>query len=517
VSHVRVSGGLGGAGRRVLLLGLENPQVYAAGGALWVAQQVTPPGAPVLSELMRVGPASGDVWAIRRLGSAFDQALLADRTLWVTTTRGRRSWLWRLDPGSLRVRSRNILPSSGTNDGIIGTLARAGGWLWVGTSDRIDRVSPSNGRVTAEVVVPGAEGVDVEADTSGRVLLDSEGQELAYVQRRDPQTGALIASSAAFNGVTKPYIGGVADGGAWVNEATGMMGYIARLSLVTLQPTPFTGAQPQPGQPGPPRIEGTNGVAARLIAGVLWVTQLAGGVQRNYCGAPSTGRALVALPLGDDGELLTADDGSIYYTPDASNPAGAGLARASVDPRCDISSRPSHQAHTAMSASTPSVSGGSLTAGPFCKVSQLRLYAGTKVSEMTEQDTRLLILHNISTRGCDLHGYPSITLLDSRGAVLGFRYRRRGDQELTGAAPARVAVPVNHRAYFALNKTACVARAKALAGKLVVTVPHARGKLTLKLALYPLLDYCAAPDPGHTIDVTPIEQTPDAVFSAPLG
>lgn len=99
---------------------------------------------------------------------------------------------------------------------------------------------------------------------------------------------------------------------------------------------------------------------------------------------------------------------------------------------------------------------------------------------------------------------------------MGFRYRRRGDQELTGAAPARVVVPINHRAYFALNKNARVGRAKRLAAKLVVTVPHARGELTLKLARYPLLDYCAAPDPGHTIDLTPIEQTPDAVFSAPL-
>lgn len=319
---------------QVLLQGLENPQAYAAGGRLYVVQQVTRPGAQVLSELMRVDPDSGQVRAVRRLRSAFDQSLLAGRVLWITTSRGRKSWLWRLDPGSLRVWSRKVLPGSGTNDGLVGTLAVAGGWLWVGASDRLERVALPSGKVTGQRSIPGAGGVDVAADRSGRVLLDSEGHEFGRVQLRDPHTGALIASSGTFEGVTKPYIGGIADGGAWISQSGGMMGAVERLSLVTLRPTRFPGAQPHPGESGPPRIDGTNGISARLIAGVLWVTQQAGGAQRNYCGDPSTGRARAPLPLGQEGQFLTADDSSIYYIPDASNPTRAELARAPIDPRC---------------------------------------------------------------------------------------------------------------------------------------------------------------------------------------
>jgi hypothetical protein len=315
---------------------LENPQAYAAGGRLYVARQVTRPGAPVLSGLMRVDPVSGHVRAVRRLGSGFDQALLVKGILWVTTTRGRTSWLWRLDPGSLRVWSRNVLPGSGTTDGLVGTLAVAGGWLWVGASDRLERVSLPSGTVTGQVVVPGAGGVDVAGDLSGRVLLDSEGHEFGRVQLRDPHTGVLIASASSgpFEGVTKPYVGGIADSAAWISQSGGMMGAVERLSLVTLRPTRFLGAHPHAGESGPPRIDGTNGIAARLIAGVLWVTQQAGGAQRNYCGDPSTGRARAPLPFGQEGQFLAADDSSIYYIPDASTPARAALARAPIDPRC---------------------------------------------------------------------------------------------------------------------------------------------------------------------------------------
>jgi hypothetical protein len=319
---------------QVLLGGLENPQAYAAGGRLYVVQQVTRPGAQVLSELMRVDRDSGQVGAVRRLGSAFDQALLVGRVLWITTTRGRTSWLWRLDTGSLRVWSRKVLVGSGTNDGLVGTLAVAGGWLWVGASDRLERVALPSGKVTGQIIIPGAGGVDVAADRSGRVLLDSEGHEFARVQLRDPHTGALIASSGRFEGVTKPYIGGIAGGGAWISQSGGMMGAVERLSLVTLRPTRFAGARPHPGESGPPRIDGTNGISARLIAGVLWVTQPAGGAQRNYCGDPSTARARAPLPLGQEGQLLAADDSSIYYIPDASNPTRAELRRAPIDPRC---------------------------------------------------------------------------------------------------------------------------------------------------------------------------------------
>jgi hypothetical protein len=200
----------------VLLRGLENAQAYVAGGRLCVAEQVSRPGTEVLSELMRVDPFTGRVRAARRLGSAFDQALLSLGVLWATTTRGQMSWLWRLDPGSLAVRSKKLLPGSGLgpSGGIVGTIALAGGWVWVGSWDRLDRVSLGSGHVTAAVPVRDAHGIDVAADAAGRVLIDSEGQQLARVQRRDLATGGLIAQSPVYRGVSKPSIGGVFDCGA---------------------------------------------------------------------------------------------------------------------------------------------------------------------------------------------------------------------------------------------------------------------------------------------------------------
>lgn len=75
--------------------------------------------------------------------------------------------------------------------------------------------------MTAKLPVPDARGIDVAADAAGRVLIDSEGQQLAHVQRRDPATGRLIAQSPIYQGVSKPYIGGIFDGGVWISEAGG--------------------------------------------------------------------------------------------------------------------------------------------------------------------------------------------------------------------------------------------------------------------------------------------------------
>lgn len=322
------------SGRVVLVRGLENAQAYAAGGRLWVAQQVSRPGSVVLSSLMTVNPISGRVEGRRRLDSAFDQALLSHSVLWVTTTRGEISWMWQLDPRSLAVRSRRVLPGSGLGDGTGATMALAGGWLWVGNARELDRVSLTGGQVSAAVSVRDAGGIDVAADAAGRVLIVSEGHGRARVQRRDVRTGRLIAQSPIYEGVTKPAIGGVFGGGVWISAAGGMMGSIERLSLRTLRPTRFAGAQPHPGITAPPEIFGTSGIGARVLDGVIWVTQFAGGPKNNYCGDPVTGRSRSPLTLGWQAQLLTVDPHSVYYIVNASHPIGQELARAAINPRC---------------------------------------------------------------------------------------------------------------------------------------------------------------------------------------
>jgi hypothetical protein len=317
----------------VLLRGLTEPAAYAADGKLYVAQRVMPPVNWMSSELMRVDRVSGKVYAVRRLDSTFDQALLARGVLWVTTSRGRAAWLWRLDPRSLTVLSREVLPGSGPFSPA-GRMTLAGGWLWVGNENRLARVALTTGKVTSRIRVPGATVVTPASDRAGHVLLVSEGGEVSRIQRRNTHTGRLIASSNTFTGVEPPAIGGIVDGGVWISQSGGMMGHVERLALDTLKPTRFAGAQRHPGVGGPPSILGTNGIGAQVIDGVLWVSQFVGGPQRNYCGDPISGRSRAPVPLAKDGLFLTADAGSVYYVPDANEPKREELARVPISQRC---------------------------------------------------------------------------------------------------------------------------------------------------------------------------------------
>lgn len=150
--------------------------------------------------------------------------------------------------------------------------------------------------------------------------------------------------------------------------------------------------------------------------------------------------------------------------------------------------------------------------GVSCHSSQLLLAFGQEVSEATEQETLPLVLHNLSTTGCDLRGYPRIALLDSRGTVP-FRYRGQGDQMLTSRPSALVSLPPGGDAYLALNKNTCVGRDQRAATQIRVTPPEEHHPLSLRLAHYPILGYCGPRDPGHTIDITPVEPSFRALFA----
>jgi hypothetical protein len=150
----------------------------------------------------------------------------------------------------------------------------------------------------------------------------------------------------------------------------------------------------------------------------------------------------------------------------------------------------------------------------YCRSSRLRVVLGPLVSEATEQNTVIVEFRNVSATTCDLRGYPSIVLSDSSGSVLPFGYRHGGDQMLTSRPPGLVVLRPGEVAYAAFNKNSCVMYASRSAVGGNVTPPGSSQPLALDLRHYRILDYCPAGDPGHVVDVSPVEPTSRDVMAA---
>ena len=292
---------------------LPGPQVAVTPSGVYVAWQVSPPGSAVRSELARVDPASGRVEAARPLGAAFGQAVAAAGALWVTTSAMTGETLLRLNPDTLKLTGSWRAGSGGGPPRAAQTLVVAGGGLWVAGGNRLLHLSLPQGRITASIILPGAAGSDLSANSAGTVLVVGEADRGGHgaVQRRDPATGAILASRPV-TGVAAPAVAGPAGSAVWVSEATGMTGYVQRLDAATLA---AAGSSCAEGRSTNTCVEGTNDITARLANGLLWVTQVAGGRVRNYCADPSDGRPLtpIRLPQPAQDEVLAIAPRQIFY------------------------------------------------------------------------------------------------------------------------------------------------------------------------------------------------------------
>jgi hypothetical protein len=271
---------------------------------------VSRPGlAPIVTKLARVNRSDGHIEAVRQFDGAFSFALATAGSLWVTTSSPgflprAPGLLWRLDPKTLEVRSRLRLPSAAF--GAFGaSLAVAAGNLWVAAGARLERVSLPSGHVTASVSIRDATSSSVAANAAGTVLVVGEavGGGTGTIERRNPATGALLATSAPLGGVSTPVVGGVIDGTAWVSEATGMMGYVQQYSLAPLAPIEPTCHE---GSSTKTCVTGTNGIEARVVGDLVWLTQSAGGPTRNACVDPATGDILAPIVLSGANDWVLA-------------------------------------------------------------------------------------------------------------------------------------------------------------------------------------------------------------------
>ena len=295
---------------------LLSPQVAVTPSGVYVAWQVSPPdSAAVHSELTRIDAATGRIQARRRLGTAIGQVLAAAGSLWVTAPSIASQALLRLNPDSLKVTGRWRLGAARFQAWGYQVLAVAGGGLWVADGNRLLRLSLPGARVTGSIILPRAASSDLSANTAGTALVvgEADGGGRGAVQRRDPATGAILASHLVL-GVSAPVVAGPIDSAVWVSEATGMMGYVQRLDAATLAAHKGTCAE---GRNTNTCMEGSNDITARLANGLLWVTQVevAGGKIRNYCAEPSDGHALapIRLPQPALDEILAIAPHRIFY------------------------------------------------------------------------------------------------------------------------------------------------------------------------------------------------------------
>jgi hypothetical protein len=295
---------------------LLMPQVAATAAGLYVAWQVSRPGGVVQSELAQVDAATGRVEAARYLGAAFEQAIVAAGALWVATatySTPAATVLLRLNPDTLQLTGRWQVETGGAPHWASQVLVVAGGGLWVVGGNRLLHLSLPGGTITASIALPGAASSDLSANADGTVLVvgESDSGGRGAVQRRDPVTGALLASFPVI-GVAAPAVAGPIGSVVWVSEASGMMGYVQRLDAATMT---AEGSDCREGGMTSTCVEGTNDVTARLAGGLLWVTQIAGGPARNYCADPGTGREIapIGLPQPAQDAVLAITPDRIFY------------------------------------------------------------------------------------------------------------------------------------------------------------------------------------------------------------
>lgn len=154
--------------------------------------------------------------------------------------------------------------------------------------------------------------------------------------------------------------------------------------------------------------------------------------------------------------------------------------------------------------------------GVACQPAALQLAHGRPMSQATQQELLIFTLTNVSGTGCDLRGYPGLALLTAAGRLLPFHVRWGGDEMLTSTRPVLVPLAPGGTAYLGINKNACVRHYYRAAHIFQVIPPNDYQALSYYKPGGPILDYCRAGDPGHTVDVSPVEPTLFDVLSLNL-
>jgi hypothetical protein len=284
---------------------------------LYLDWETSRPGAAIDEELARVDRSTGQIEAMQALRGSIQSSAVADGSLFLTTGSEVGVTLLRLNPRTLRISGRwPVSPFSKSGGDEFGSVVVVGGGLWASGVGKLVRLALPSGRVIRRLTITGANSDDVATNPAGTILVATAANDgvAGEIQRRNPLTGQLLASSSPIQGITvTPMIGGVIDNGVWISYPGEMMGYVQRYELSTLTAT----TQCPEGSTTPTCLSGTNGISVRLVDGILWVSPLAGGPTRNYCANPDSGQVLASIPLpanDDEGQFLAAGADVLYIS-----------------------------------------------------------------------------------------------------------------------------------------------------------------------------------------------------------
>jgi hypothetical protein len=254
---------------------------------------------------------TGQVEAERSLQGELDSGVLYGGSLFVVTTAPSGVWLLRLDSQTLSLEGRrHVAPVSKPLS--VGSLVVVGKALWVAGGDRLLRVSLSTNRPIVSLVVKAASRWNLATDPGGHALVVSEStvDGIARIERRDPLTGRLLASTPPLVTVGGMRLGGVYGDGVWTAHAGGMRGAVERFDLMTMNPPRCA-----PVGNTDTCVQGSNGISVLVSYGLLWVfgAELAPGWPLNdYCANPTTGHALASLSIRPNDSLIAVGSHLLY-------------------------------------------------------------------------------------------------------------------------------------------------------------------------------------------------------------
>lgn len=284
--------------------GLPDPAVIDTAAGLyltWVTSPLPLGRSPEHEELAHISTSTGEVMARRAIDGRVAGAVKAGHWLMVTVTSSGEELL-RLNPTTLAEDGNWRIGHTGLLGPGASSVVRTVAGVWVTGGDRLVRVTARRGKIVTSITLPGVAHSDLATNDAGSILLVGEANEegLGHIQRRNPMTGQLIATSSQIGGVVNPFLTSVTGGDFWISEATGMMGYVRLYHLTDLSPI---GSACETGARTETCVVGTNGIAARVRDGVLFVTQVDGGPAHNFCAEPD-GHFLGTLPIPTTDSLL---------------------------------------------------------------------------------------------------------------------------------------------------------------------------------------------------------------------